>query len=190
MGEVEQGLELAESAHAVALERLPNFESKPCAALARLYVLKGDLVQAEANLKKGYAALKDDFAQQVANQLPIADIEIALAQKDYARAIKTADEAFEHFNQMGFHIFRSDLRYLKATALRLSGNEDAAYSVFLQAKSEAEQIGSRWMLWQVHADLGERAQARTVIEYIVAHTPEELRQSFLNLQDVRNVMEI
>ena len=188
MGDVTQGIERAKTAHTVAIERLPHFESKPCAALARLYVLKGDLVQAEANLKKGYATLKDDFAQQVANQLPLAEIEIALAKKDYARAIQTADESFDHFDKMGFHIYRSHVLYLKATALRLLGNENAAYPVFQQAKSEAEQIGSRWILWQIHAALGERDQARDVIGFIAAHTPPGLRESFLNLPDVRAVM--
>jgi len=135
---------------------------------------------------------------------------MALAQKDYARAVKTADESFERFDQMGFRVFRSDVLYLKAKALRLLGKADAAYPVFLHAKREAEQIGSRWMLWRILAALAEiemqrgnhdqakslRAHARETIDYIAAHTPADpstplgtsLRAAFLNLPDVRAVM--
>ncbi len=188
LGNVHQGIELAEQAHAFAIEHIPSFECKACTALARLYTLSGDLVQAEANLKQGYATLREDFAQQMDDQLPVADVEIALARRDYARAIKTADEACERFGKMGYHISSAEVLYLKGNALDSLGNETEAGRVFIQSKVEAEKIGSRWMLWQIHATLGERTQAREMIQYIVKHCPADLGKSFLNLPKVKSIL--
>lgn len=189
LGKVRQGIELAEQARAFALEHLPDFECKACVTLARLYTLSGDLVQAEANLKRASATLKEDFPQQVVDQLPVAEMEIALARKDYARALKTAGEAIEHFGKIRYHTFHGEVHFLQAQALRALGNEPAAREVFIQARAEADQIGSRWLLWQIHAALGERAQAREHIEYIAAHAPPELRESFLAKPQVHAVIQ-
>ena len=69
-----------------------------------------------------------------------------------------------------------------------------------QARAEAELYGSRRILWQILAFLAEieddavaaqtlRDEAREIIEYIAAQTPEEFGRSFLKLPKVRAVME-
>jgi len=80
------------------------------------------------------------------------------------------------------------------------GREEAALESLLEARSIAEAIGSRRMLWRVlfalselEADLTEaerlRQQARQIVEYIADHIDEvKLRQLFLNLPDVRAVL--
>lgn len=188
LGQVRAGIEIAEQAFAFAQKYLPNFESNSCAVLARLYAQSGDLIQAEANLKKGYSMQRVDFAQQVGDLLPVADMTIALAKKDYPRVIKTADESGQKLEKVGFHIYRGEVLYLKGQALRALGQEEAARATFTDAKKTAEQIGSRWTMWQIHAALGERAQARSIVEFIAQNTPEELRGSFLNLPSVQEVL--
>jgi tetratricopeptide (TPR) repeat protein len=190
LGKVRQGIELAEQAHAFTLEHLPNFECKACATLARLHTMNGDLVQAETNLKKAAVTLKEDFAQQVVDQLAVAEMEIALARKDYAHAVKTADDSLERFRKLGFFTFHGEVHLHQAQALRGLGDEQSARQVFIQAKTEAAQIGSRWLLWQIHAALGERAQACEHIEFIAAHAPPELHESFLAKPEVRAEMKV
>ena len=72
----------------------------------------------------------------------------------------------------------------------------AARETFLQAKIEAEQLGARWILWQILAALGEWKPAGEMIAYIAQNTPAEpepgaktnLRAAFLNLPAVREIL--
>jgi tetratricopeptide (TPR) repeat protein len=189
LGDVPRGIELAKRAHAISVERLPAFEAAACSALARLEAWDGKLAQAEAHLKRGYETRTDDFALRAFDQLTVASCEIAMARRDYARAVESADESLAWIAKRGFHIFHGELLYLKAQALRGLGNEDAAQLVLLESKAEAERLGSRAILWKIYAALGEKDKARELVNQLVQKTPQEFRASFLALPSVRQVME-
>jgi hypothetical protein len=80
---------------------------------------------------------------------------------------------------------------------------EEAYEVLTEARAKSEGAGSRRVLWPVLLTLSQaatqrdhpaeaenlRQQARQIIEYIIDHTPPDLRTSFLALPNVRAVRE-
>jgi hypothetical protein len=132
----------------------------------------------------------------------LANGHIALLQCDYARLMDVADVILAGMRQSGVRLYLPDLLHLQAQALLALGQDEPAHAGFLQARAEAEALGSRRMLWQILAALGQiedrrgnqseaqslRRQAREIVEFIAEHCPTDVRVSFLNLPDVRDVM--
>lgn len=203
LGAVEPGLELARNALARAEQRVPTFRSWALACLTRLYLMGGNIDKAEEAAKEGVAAFAWDFAQNAAIEMPLADAEVALAKGEYQRAIDVIDDLISRLDPLGIRAFRSDALYLKTKGLAASGKIDDALVVLNQARKEAEGVGSKRMLWQILAEFSEverrrgngneaealRTRARDIVENIAAQTPEDLRQGFLSLPDVRAVRE-
>jgi hypothetical protein len=103
--------------------------------------------------------------------------------------------------QFGMRAQTAYVLYLQGQALLGTDRDVAARSCFEEARTEAEAISARRNLWRILYALSQlesdpiraedmRQQAQMVVEYIVAHLNDEyanLRQSFLNLPDVRAV---
>lgn len=135
--------------------------------------------------------------------MSIADHELALARGNYADLVARIDAAIPILRGVGVRLFFPDVVYVKGKALFLQGQVDEAYQVITEACVEAQAIGPRRMLWQILIALsqiedrrGQRAgaqslrrEARAIVEYIADHAPPDLRASFLNLPDVRNVVD-
>jgi hypothetical protein len=91
--------------------------------------------------------------------------------------------------------------YLQGQALRGLKQDQAARDRLLEARAEAEAIGSRRTLWRILYGLSQleanpvqaarlRQQAQEIVEYIADHLHQApLRASFLDLPDVRAVLE-
>lgn len=87
------------------------------------------------------------------------------------------------------------------TLARALGEIESAIELLHQARGVAEAMQARRMLWQIFAALSEientrgnpreaekfLAQARAIISFIADHTPEDLRESFLNLPNVKTI---
>ncbi len=94
-----------------------------------------------------------------------------------------------------------DVLHLQGQAMLRLGQESAARDRLLEARAEAEAIGSRWLLWQILFSLSQletdpteaqrlRRQAEEIIKYIADHIDDlELRASFLDLPDVQAIVE-
>ena len=117
--------------------------------------------------------------------------EIALANLEYDRALATADEEINTMRSTHLRPYLSEVLHREGRA------------VILEARAEAEAVGSRRSLWPILAELSrleaERSdrkaadallhEAREVIAFIADHAgTRELRESFLARQDVRNVI--
>ncbi|MCP4540311.1 MAG: hypothetical protein GY832_24495 [Chloroflexi bacterium] len=205
LGAVERGLELANLAIAAAEAHIPVWRPWAFAVLARLYLLAGDIAQAETTVKEGFADAKQlgllSFAIFLA---PLAEAQLALAQGDHAHAITVMDELSALLRKNSMRAYLPDALYLKGKALLAQNQVDKAHEVLAEACAVAETIGSRRSLWsilftlsQIEAARGNtaeaanlRQQAQEVIEYIADHagTPE-LRTLFLDLADVRAVLD-
>ena len=132
----------------------------------------------------------------------VACSELALAQGDYARARALADELIVHLQQRHTRADHALALLRKAQALGGANRRDEANQVLAEALAEAEAMRERRAWWQILIALSEnemqrghrvnaetlRQQARDVIEYIADHTPASLRESFLNLPNVREVI--
>lgn len=204
LGVVDRGIQLVQEARSRAEQRLPSFRPWALACLARLNVMNGDIARAKTNIAEGYANLTEDLAQHTYIEMPLADAEVALAEKDYVRAVKLMNDLFVRLCQIGSRPFRSDALYVKGKALFDQGDVEESRITFLEAQREAEQIGSRRMLWQIlyaqsqlELRQGNRsgaesllAQARYIVGYIVEHLQQaELSESFLRLPTVHRIME-
>jgi predicted negative regulator of RcsB-dependent stress response len=153
-----------------------------------LWLLKGDVDQAEKHLDQGKAKRVNDFAQRTFDRLPLVEIQVALAKKEFMRALQLADALQAEPMQIYLHVFQSDMMFLRGKALLARGDDQGAREAWRHALTEASQTGSRWMLWQIYAALGERERACAELNFIAQNTPGELRAAFLNMPEVRAIL--
>jgi tetratricopeptide (TPR) repeat protein len=173
-----------------------------------LLILDGRAAEAQAALNESPLAqdparLKQQF---IMTQFLFAQVEahLALAKGDHQQALALADGVVAKLRHNGVRLFLADVLCFKGRALRAAGRVDEARSALKAAKSEAEELGSRRMLWQIEAELagiaagrGDQNAARAlwrraaeVIEYIAAHAGSaELATSFVNQKSVRSVLQ-
>jgi class 3 adenylate cyclase/tetratricopeptide (TPR) repeat protein len=128
------------------------------------------------------------------------DVEIALLQEQYDLALERANGFLEYMGESKIRLMLPDLLNQKARALLGLERRDEAIRTLQDALVEARRQTSRRILWAVLVDLAEiepdeaaaashRAEAREVIEYILAHsTNQRLRESFLMLPGVQKAM--
>ena len=203
LGAIHRGVELARLACAQAEQQLPGFRAWALACLARLHLMNGDLAEAEAAIKAGYATLNpEDFTTHGPVELPLADAELALAKQAFGHAVAVIEALVARLRKVGMRSFLADALHFKGKALLAQGRVEAARAAWMEARAEAEALGSRRVLWPVLAALAEieagrgnhaeaqmlRQQVREIIAYIADHCPPDLRASFLNLPDVQAVM--
>jgi tetratricopeptide (TPR) repeat protein len=131
----------------------------------------------------------------------IAQGEISLARGKFEQTVELMAERVAILRQLGLRQSLHDALFIQAKAMRALGKTEQAIELLHQAREVSEGMQARRLLWQIYATLSEienecgneseaknfRAQAREVLEFIVAHTPEEFRESFLNLANVRAV---
>ncbi|HET7087628.1 MAG TPA: hypothetical protein VFL17_03160 [Anaerolineae bacterium] len=203
LGAVHRGYEVAERIRDIGEETslMGPFDR---VMAARLHMLSGRLLEAREALdeaRRGYGVAKiPSFAIFYMN---LVEAEWALSSGDYALALDVADETVSLLRQAGLRLGLSDVLYFKGRALLGLDRAEEAYAALNEARAEAEAIGSRRTLWRIllavseiesrrgrHAEAqSRRRQAREIVEFIADHTGSpELRESFLNLRDVRDVM--
>ena len=170
--------------------------------LANFYLAQGDLDAVE----NAFAAAQIENANQSGGPAAMYGV-IALGNYSYARgefvrASELMSQRVNELRQFGLAASLHDALYIQAQAARALGDTAHAFDLLHQARQVAEEIQARRMLWQIYAALSEmenergnleqanvyREQARAVLKFIVEHTPQEFRESFLNLPNVREVM--
>lgn len=182
----------------------PVFRSGLFAYRARIRLLSGDVETARRDIAEGGSGMELQSAiQPGAVQMPLAQAELALCQQDFGRALQVLREQAEWAAENEYRLVLTENFYLEGRARMGLGEWDAAAEALQRAREHGEAMGTRRILWQILAALsdvegvrgkrdeaeGLRAQARTVLDYIVAHTPEEFRGGFLNLPQVRTLRE-
>jgi len=205
LGDFGRAFGLVDRARQIAGET-PFLRAMPLAVRARLYLMNGDLAAADSALQEGYRELKPEGLQWFAPMLlPLAEAELALARRDYARALARIDDLLDELRGSRMRYLLADALYIKGLALLESEASPVqeADQILAKARAEAETLGSRRILWRILVALSElearrdnRAQAeslieqaRRIIEYIADHAGTlELRVSFLSLPDVRAVI--
>ncbi len=141
-GDIEKGLELANQAIEITEAKQPDFKALPLAIKVRLYLLRGDLESAER--AAGPAPLEPITIPYARYTIIVclANVELALAQKDYTRALALAEDLLMQVSPLT----RVDIPIVmqrKADALIGLGQLDEAHRVLTQACSLAEEIGLR-----------------------------------------------
>lgn len=202
LGMIARGIELGEMAYAVASAQVSIMLLWTGAQLSHLYLLDGQVARAASLIAQSDQDISPmDKGSYFGGAHILVEAELRLAQNDYLRAIQACDRLIQYKREQRLRRDLPNVFYLKALALRKSGNLEEAHAALNEARREAEDTSARWIGWRILAELAEiedargqheqaqalRAQAREIIEYIAAHTPAELRTSFLNLPNVRAV---
>jgi hypothetical protein len=169
--------------------------------LAHLHLLNGNLVEAEAGIEEARNDPYRDAWPVLFVTTVLTEGELALKQKDYGRCVAVMDTLLTDLRQHGMRAHVPDALYLRGLALQGSGQDRAARKCFLEARATAEALGSRRTLWRILHALGRveddsteaasmRQRAREIVRTIADHIHQAaLRASFLNLPDVRAVLE-
>jgi tetratricopeptide (TPR) repeat protein len=206
LGDIERGFEFASRSRA-AFERMGGSVADsvgPIGVLAVLHAYGGRPEEATRVMSEVLPVLGDPTGLSLISELEPAlrmfQAEVALANQDYQQALDVADHVVQIVHRMGLRAFLPDHLHLKARALRGLGQVDEARETLLEARAEAEAMGSRRTLWPVLAELSQleaesgniaeaeqlREQAREEALYVADRVgSRELRESFLNTPVVK-----
>jgi predicted ATPase len=130
----------------------------------------------------------------------IAKCKLALAQADFPTAVTLADGAVELSRQYKLGCYLPEALFLKGKSHFMQGDLIQAKNALEQARSEAERLGSRRLLWQIIAILAEvesdkelsgrlKAESQEIVQYITNRiTRQDLREAFLRYAAVSAVL--
>ena len=202
LGDYARATEYAQRALANIMPNTPTHPFFPTAVLAMVALHQGH----HAKAKEFLESFSIDSFELLFQINPIGAvhgfatlIEIALADGNANQALALVDQALVMMQKRGFVIAFPIIGHLQAKAFRMLNRTDEAYTLLLDARQQAESMQLRYRLLPILFTLIEmetersdadaankaRTQARGVIDYIVAHMPQEFRASFLNLPNVR-----
>ena len=116
----------------------------------------------------------------------------------FGRAVKMADAVLDRLHRAGIRPFTEDAMLLKGRALAALERTSEADRALREARSAADGLGHRRILWEILAELsrivGEEEHAELVIEArgivrsIAGTVDEDLRTSFVERFDVQELL--
>ncbi len=193
-GAYEKGFELIEQALQEARARQPDWFAFPQAAKVRMHLLAGD-VQSAVAAAGGHPLIPVSIPYaRYTVFLCLANVELAVANKDYQGALTFTEELLEETLPLTRVDIPEVLRW-KAGALFGLQRVKEAHQVLIDACSRAQATGSNLHLWPILVDLAlvneklgrsddaaaNRRTARAVVEQIADSLIEVgLRETFLN----------
>jgi len=203
LGDYVRGLDHAREAVQYATEEMQGWLVMPVCALALVQTWAGQIAEASETLEQARPLLSElDPQSQVF--LMLTDCELAVARGGAAGLLPVADRLAAKVGAMSVGSFLGWALSLKGEILHQLGHLDEARDVLEAARAVEEAHQGRNVLWLVLARLsavedergdGARAlalrqEARTVLEFILAHTSApELRASFLARPDVHALLD-
>jgi tetratricopeptide (TPR) repeat protein len=185
-------------------EKRPISLPRVMGAKADLHLLAGELEEAEAAAAEiEFERLPEPLRSTESFHVAFVRGRIAEARGEHARAVEIAETVLERLRSWEIRPFVAEALLLKGRSLVASGNADEAERVLAEARSHAERLEHRLVLWEVLRELsqiaaargdaeqaaGLRSEARGIVERIADGLDDEgLRSSFLARPDVRVVL--
>jgi class 3 adenylate cyclase/tetratricopeptide (TPR) repeat protein len=204
LGAFDKAIPICQTAVDRAIENLPFWKAWPLAVLSYAELGAGDLASAAAHVDEANRSSSDMNMFFVGYVVTLANAELAVAEDRQDQALEAVRGYMEVAHTRGQKVQLPDLLEVRARALIKQGKLDEAKDTLEQGLSLAEALDSRRLAWRIHltlsrveAQLGDEAaarhhltQAKEIVDYISEHTgAADLRQSFLELPDVRAVMQ-
>jgi tetratricopeptide (TPR) repeat protein len=209
LGDLDHALALARQALQVATNHFPLLIAWPQSVLVRLHLARGELAEAEAS----QAAADDyrDLQQRLCFMVPmwgnlaLANIELALAQRQFEKAAVEAAELVQRLEDYGIRFLLPEARLRLGEAFLAQGRAADAQTGLETARQEAQALGSLRLLWPILEALAEaaacgdtpenaaafRREARKIVETIAGHAPSDLlRAKFLATARVRALLAV
>jgi tetratricopeptide (TPR) repeat protein len=171
---------------------------------ALIQLAQRDTAGARVTLERARASLTgDDLSNYGPIFIALCDAEMALQETRYSDAVQICARLAERLRAIQLRYFLPDLLLIQARAHLLLNELDAAERVLRETETYARAMHARFALWETLALLSKLAQqrgaveharalqdeARAVVEWIVAHAPDDLRATFLAQQKVREIWE-
>jgi tetratricopeptide (TPR) repeat protein len=201
LGQIERGVELADQGLEIAKRQTPLAVPMAMVSKAEILFLAGEPEQAESVIAQAeLGRLPGPVRGAAGAHVDILRGQLAAARGDHVGAVEIADAviAWLHGHELGQFLPAALL--LKSRALIASERPEEADPLLREARSRAEEMGYRRLLWQIDrelsrlaADRGDateaaalRAEAASIVSAITETIDDvELRASFLALPDVR-----
>jgi hypothetical protein len=194
MAVADEGLDVAEGWNSMSVPIVMG-------SRAEIQLLAGDLDAAEATILRGnIERLPGPIHFSASAHIELLRGRLALARGDHVQAIGIADTVIEWLRRLGISPFLPAALLLKANAESAGGG--TGQMALVEARSEAQRLGFRMILWRIDAELsgvaaesGDTARAtelRDDAKDLIGHIAEsiddpELRSRFLGLPDVAAV---
>jgi predicted ATPase/class 3 adenylate cyclase len=204
LGDPLRGLKLARLALEYAESEVPIYRVYSLSALVELHLLQGNVAEAAAALSLAQSdPLRDAYPASNIHFL-LAVGKLAHGQGDYTQAIAVIETLLTKLRQFGAKAFMPDALYLQGRAYEELEQGQSARKCLQEARANAENIGSRRMLWPILFSLSQleadsvkaahiRQQAQEIIHYISGNIDvTDLRTTFLNqplVQELLNSVE-
>ncbi|HEX2422610.1 MAG TPA: hypothetical protein VHN56_05620, partial [Actinomycetota bacterium] len=200
LGDPERARATSRIALDVATDRLPSARAWALASIAEIHLFAGELDEADAALAESNVELSaEPLRSEVSVLVPLLRGRGADARADHERAIEIADDVLDRLDRAGIRPFTEEAMLLKGTALAAAGSTREAERALREARSGAEDLGHRRILWEILAKLGrivgdeERAEleeeARGIVQTIADTLDGDLRASFVDRPDVRELLD-
>jgi tetratricopeptide (TPR) repeat protein len=207
LGDHERARDLLRSTFQRETAKLPVQRIWLSALLTRIELLAGNLDAARTAFREGpVVASLDNFARMFpagAPQIHLASCELKLAEEDWAGAIEVADSLLAHLQALKERAFVPEALLLKSQGLLRIGKMEIAKEMLEVACTEAKAMSARRVLWRIllalsrfEAEAGHQTQAeilrdeaRVIVQYIAAHAPGDLRDTFMHSADVQSLVE-
>lgn len=192
-GNAPRGIELSELALQVAKQRFTPMRPIAVSALTHALIAEGNLTRARELLADIPRLLEMDTNPMFAVDGVRGRFELALAEKNFAEALSLCEHLREYAKRVHLRQYLPEIMLAQAQALIGLERVEEAADVLEQARALATRGDARWSLWQILAASArlqdargdaeravlDRAQARELIAFIAARTPENLRAGFL-----------
>lgn len=168
-----------------------------------IHLLDGNLEAARQALAAAQAGVRaDDLSTYGPIFVALGAAELALQEKRYADALAAAKPLADRMRALHFHFFFPQILLRQARAYLGLREYDAAVTILTEAENIARYEQARPVLFEILAARSEletqrgnperahtlKQQAREIVEWLTAHTPTEMRASFLAQDKVRAVM--
>jgi class 3 adenylate cyclase/tetratricopeptide (TPR) repeat protein len=205
LGQVDRGRELADLGLEIAKEQTPLAVPMVAVSKAEILLLEGRTEEAESLLEGAdVSRLPGPIRGAAGAGFDLIRGQLAASRGDHARAVEIADVVLAWLERLQLRQFLPAALLLKGRAFVATERPDDAESVLREARSRAEAMGYRRLLWEIDGELSRiaatrgdasqsaalRAEAASVISEIAATIDEEeLRSSFLSLSKVRAVLD-
>jgi tetratricopeptide (TPR) repeat protein len=203
LGEFSRGEEIAREIMEIA-EESPYAETHVLSITALIHnlIAAGDLRQAE-ELHKQMATPQqdDDYAAFLFGGNLKLLLHLRLNQPE--KVLSHSERLFDRVKDIGAAALAPEVHFLRGMAYMELGEYDKAREELGEARERAEEIDQRRTLWKILSALAEledkqgnvdhavvlKGEARSIIEYIVDHSPSDMRATILALPEVRDIWE-
>jgi tetratricopeptide (TPR) repeat protein len=206
LGDYEKGLKVWDDFAQFGMMQIPEYtKDLKHSSLVLLNLLSGQEDKARKYLEKIRKHAENpyfpiSFAQY---PMPFMACEIFLADKEYQRTLDFIDQLLHDDRLANIPIALPEFGYYRSRALYELGRTAEAREILVEAQSQSRSFGTRRLLWKIlgllariEGEFGDielaakhKAEAAAVIESIAAQPGlEDLRQTFLSLPEVREII--